>query len=220
MVEVKEKKKLHIKVPTKVVRNDNGIFLSNADFLLYARLCFLYFRNYQKEEILIDHRKLMNFLKINDTRTLKKQLNNLRANKLIKSEHDKLPTKGNLKVIFNSEIYGTDDYFTMLSAEIFTYYNNEQINEYAFRQIFYYKSHINITDKERDRSFCFVGFELLVSRLKVSKTKIVEANQQLKKAKLIEIKKHKLEHDYIYNEEDELVFDRYNNHYYVANSLF
>ena len=75
-------------------------------------------------------------------------------------------------------------------------------------------------DKDRDRSFCFVGYDTLTARLKISKTKVKEANEQLEKAKLIKIVAHQLENTNGYNDNDELVFDRWNNHYYVANSLF
>jgi predicted transcriptional regulator len=217
-MEQTKKKKLYVKVPTYIVRNEE-FYLSNDEFILYARLCFLYFRNYQEKEIELDHKKLKNFLNINDTRTFKNRLKRLHTLGLIENEITKLPTKGTLKIIFNEKVYEEDKPFTLMSTELFTYYRNEQINEYAFRQVFYFKSHINMNDKEQDRSFCFVGFETLAERLKVSNTKINEANEQLKKAKLIKIKKHVLEENGEYNENDELVFTRYNNHYYVHSSM-
>ncbi|MFD2681194.1 hypothetical protein [Bacillus seohaeanensis] len=210
-----------MKVPTNIVRNED-VFLSNDEFVMYARLCFQYFRNFQEKEIQLDHKKLMQFLKISDTRTFKNRLKKLYKLELIENEINKLPTRGELTITFNDKVYGDDKMFTKLSAEIFTYFKNEQIDEYAFRQVFYYKSHINKDDKDinRDRSFCFVGYDTLVDRLKVSKTKIKEANEKLSKLKLIKIKKHKLETNDEYDENDELVFTRYNNHYYVHNSLF
>jgi len=212
-----KKSKLHVKIPTPIVRND-GIFVSNKDFVLYARLCFQYFRNYHEKEIVIDHKKLMRNCKIADTRTFKKMLKRLYDNKLILNEIEKLPTKGTLTIVFNPEIY-KDDHFTMLSSEILTYFNNDQIDEYAFRLIFYYKSHINKKDK-RSVDYCFVGYDTLIERLRVSKTSITEGNKQLDAAKLVKIEAHKLKHNYEYDENDELVFDRFNNHYFVANSLF
>lgn len=212
------KKKLYVKVPSGIVRNEDK-YLSNDEFLMYSRLCFLYFRNYQNKEIDLDHKKLMQFLKISDTRTFKNRLKNLYKMGLIENEIIKLPTKGNLIIIFNEKVYEEDKHFTLMSTELFSYWKNEQINEYAFRQVFYYKSHINLNDKERDRSFCFIGYDTLVKRLKISKSKVKEANEQLRKSKLIKIKKQVLETTHEYDENDELVFDRYNNHYYVANSL-
>ncbi|WGG47663.1 hypothetical protein [Rossellomorea sp. DA94] len=224
-----KKDKLFVKVPTSIVRNED-IYISNDEFILYARLCFLHFRNYGREEMQVDHKKLMSFCLINDTRTFKKRLKALYEAKLILNEVNKLPTKGALPIEMNTDYFKEGVMFTKLAAEIFSYFNNGQtdtqsdsrIDEYAFRQIFYYKSHINtkMKDKKVDRSFCFVGYETLVERLRVSRTKIKEANEQLKKLKLVKVVKYQLGHDDQFNENDELVFDRYNNHYYVANSLF
>lgn len=212
-------KKLHVQVPSYIVRNDE-IFLSNNEFIIYTRLCFLHFRNIQedKTELEIDHKQLMHLANISDTRTFKKYLNNLFKLDLIKNEISKLPTKGRLKIIFNAEKLNAD-HFTMMSTTIFTYLANRQIDEYAFRQVFYYKSHINLKDK-RNVDYCYVSYDTLVERLKVSKTKIKEANDLLKKAKLVKIEKHKLEWTGAYLDADELEYDKFNNHYKVANDLF
>lgn len=213
-----DKKKLYIKVPSRIVRNED-IYLSNDEFLMYSRLCFLYFRNYGEREIELDHKKLMQFLKISDTRTFKSRLNKLFNLGLVEERITKLPTKGNLMITFNDEVFEDNTPFTMISTELFTYWKNDQIDEYAFRQVFYYKSHINMKDNEKDRTYCFVGYETLAKRLKISKTKVEDANEQLKKVKLIKVKKHQLEETGVYDQNDELVFNRYNNHYYVANKL-
>ncbi|PLS04043.1 hypothetical protein [Neobacillus cucumis] len=212
-------KKLHVQVPTYIVRND-GIYLTNSEFLIYTRLCFLFFRNAKenKTELNIDHKQLMFLSQISDTRTFKLRLKRLYKLDLIKNQIDKLPTKGNLKVIFNPEKL-ISDHFTMMSTSIFTYLANGQINEYAFRQVFYYKSHINKKDK-RNLEYCYVGYETLVERLKVSRTKIKEANEQLKKANLVKITTHKLEWNGGYTDANELDYEKFNNHYTVANSLF
>lgn len=211
--------KLYVKIPSKIVRNEN-IFLKNDEFLLYARLCYLYFKNFQNKELYIDHKKLMRMCLMTDTRTLKKKLQRLHICGLIHTKVEKLPTKGELLIVFNDDIYHTDEHFTLMNAKVFTYLQTETIDEYAFRQLFYYKSHINKDDKSRDRSFCFVGYDTLVTRLKVSKSKVKEANDRLVNAKLIKVKKHELKTNYEYDEEDELITGRYNNHYTVHNDLF
>lgn len=212
-------KKLYVHVPTYIVRNE-GIFLKNEEFTLYARLCFLQFRNPKdKGNILeLDHRQLMHLLKITDTRTLKKRINNLYTLNLIKNEIDKIPTKGKIEIVFNTEIKDPDDHFTKLSASIFTYFNNNQIDTYAFRQIFYYKSRINKNLEGNGHDYCFSGYDSMSKRFRISRSKIEDANKQLKKAKLLKVIKHKLEptHEYI---DDELQYDRYNNHYFVADIL-
>ena len=152
-----------------------------------------------------------------DVRTLKKYLNNLYRNKLIHNEIKTFPKRGNLTIQFNGEIYNSGEHFTLISAKLFNYFENGQINEYAFRQAIYYKSHIN--PKEVNRNFCFVSYSKLSDTLKISKTKIKEANDQLRKSKLIKVVSHKLEPTYEYDEKDEMTYDRYNNHYYVADCL-
>lgn len=155
-----------------------------------------------------------------DTRTLKKKLQGLHKQGLVLNKVDKLPTKGELFILFNEKIYDDNEHFTLMNAKVFTYFQTETIDEYAFRQLFYYKSHINKDDKVRDRSFCFVGYETLIERLKISKTKVKDANDQLIRAKLIKVKKHELKADHEYDEDDELIRGRYNNHYIVNNDLF
>lgn len=208
---------LYIKIPSHIVRNEK-FYLSNSEFLLYAKLCFLYFRNYYNNDIELKHKDLMLSLKMTDTRTLKKYLNNLYRNKLIHNEIKTFPKRGNLIIQFNGEVYDNDEHFTIISAKLFTYYENDQINEYAFRQAVYYKSHIN--PKEVNRNFCFVGYSRLSEVLKISRSKIKEANEQLRKNKLIKIVSHKLEPTYEYDEKDDMTYDRYNNHYYVSKSLY
>lgn len=205
-------KKVYVRVPTDIVRNEN-IYISNQEFQLYARLCFLYFRNYQKEELEIDHRRLMYSLCISDTRTLKKRLGNLHNLGLIRNKIDRFPKRSPLQIIINADKIKESKQFTQLNANIFD--KAEEINEHSFRLMFYYKSHINLKDKKNDRSYCFVGYETLTRRLKMGRETISDANTLLKKNKMIKIEKHKLKHDNEYDEEDELLYDKYNNHYRI-----
>lgn len=215
--------KLKVRIPTFIVRND-GITLSNGEFLLYTRLSFLYFRNYQQEEMLIDHKKLMLQIEITDTRTLKKYLKKLYKHKLIKNKIDRFSRKGETTIIFNGEVFNNTQkekdtklkHFTMMSADIFNYI--EHIGENGFRLVWYYKSHINTNDTNRDRSYCFVGIRTLKENLKMGSTTIKEANEKLVEKKLIKIEQFKAE--VIENENDEFIYDRYNSHYYVNNKLF
>lgn len=211
-----KKSKPHVRVPTNIVRNTD-LQLGNGEFQLYVRLCHLHFKNYGNELITVDHKKLMKNIMISDTRTLKKRLNNLHTSKLIKNKIDKLPRNGQIVVEFNSDMLNSS-HFTQMSLKVFDYIN--KIDEHAFRLLFYYKSHINKDDKEKDRSFCFVGYDTLAKNLKMSKKTIANANEILKEEKLIKVEKYKLGTDYQYNEDDELVYDRYNNHYRVNNELF
>jgi hypothetical protein len=205
---------MHVQVPTFTIRNEE-IFLSNEEFLLYTRLCFLFFKNYRNEEIKIDHKKLMGKLLIGDSRTLKTRLNQLHKHGLIHNKIDKLPRKGEMVILFNEKVIKESEHFTMMNAKIFDYIGN--ISSHAFRLLFYYKSHINLKDKV---DYCFVGIETLKHRLKMGGHTIKLANDELVNNKLIKIEKHKLTNTDTYNEDDELIFDRYNNHYIVSKEMF
>lgn len=210
-----KKAKQFVKIPTKVVRNEE-FYLSNGDFLLYSRLCYLYFRNYHNEEIKVDHKRLMCNSGIFDRRTFKKRLNSLYNNKLIRNNVEHLPRRSEIVIQFNGDMFNEGEYFTMMNSDVFQY----ELNEHAFRLLFYYKSHINMNDKDKDKSFCYVGYETLVERLKVSNTTIKNANNDLAEGNWIKIEKHKLGHDYTYNDNDELIYERYNNHYKLNSILF
>lgn len=207
---------MHIQIPTNVVRNEE-IFLNNEEFLLYVRLCYLYFKNYQNEEIKLDHKKLMGKLLIGDARTLKQRLNKLHKNKLIHNKIDTLPRKGEMVILFNKNITETSKHFTMLNVKIFDYLHI--ISPHAYRLLFYYKSHINLKS-ENKIDYCFVGVETLKNRLKMGGHTIKLANDELVENKLIKIVKHKLKADDNYNDNDELIFDKYNNHYYIEKEMF
>jgi hypothetical protein len=204
---------MHVQIPTYIVRNEE-IHISNDAFLLYVRLCYLYFRNYQQEEMKVDHKKLMCNLGIYDTRTFKKRLTELSKVGLIHNEIISLPRKGEIVVLFNGEVLN-NGHFTMMDCKLFDYL--EQINEHAFRLLFYYKSHIN---KKENKHYCFVGIETLKVNLKMGSDTINKANELLVKCKLLKIHKHKIETTYTYDEKDELIFDKYNNHYIVDEKLF
>lgn len=205
---------MHVQVPTNIVRNED-ILLTNDEFQLYARLCYLYFKNYKNEEIKVDHKKLMGKLLIGDSRTLKTRLNGLFKHNLIHNKIDNLPRKGEVVILFNEKRLKESKHFTMMNVDIFKYIG--EINSHAFRLVFYYKSHIN---KKENKSYCFVGVETLKNRLKMGGHTIKLANDELVKSKLIKVERHKLTNTGDYNEDDELIFDRYNNHYIVNEQLF
>ena len=164
----------------------------------------------------MDVNKLKKFLKISDNRTLKAKLNNLYKHNLIENKIESLPRKKEIIIVFNDELYNSFKQFTFISADLFDLYKEEKINCDGFRLIMYYKSHIN---RKTGNNYCFVGYATLATRLKISNSTIQEANNKLLKEKLLKIEINKLEPTYEYNEQDEIIFTKYNNHYYVAESL-
>lgn len=206
-----------VKVPTNIIRNED-FKLSNGSFILYVRLCHLYFKNFRNEEIKLDHRKLMLNIGITDIRTLKKRFTELVSCKLIKNESVKFPKKGETVILLNGKVIDNSKVFTMMNVTVFD--ELSKIDEHAFRLLFYYKSHINRKDPKGIK-FCFVGMETLSHNLKMAKKTIISSNNMLRKSKLIKIEKHKLEQlEETYDENDELIYERWNNHYFVNDKLF
>ena len=209
------KEKLYLKVPSSIVRNDD-FYLSNDEFMLYSLLCYFYFRKYGQKEIILNIRYVKEFFGIKDNRVLKNRLNKLNDHNLIENRISIIPRRNEMPIIFNDNLYNSYDVFTLISTEVFELYEAGKINQHAFRLITYYKSHIN---KSMNNNYCFVGYDTLVTKLKASKTTILEANKMLKNEKLIKVVKHKLEPTYEYSSLDKLIYNKYNNHYYVAERL-
>lgn len=208
---------MHVKVPTNIIRNED-VHLSNGSFMLYVRLCLLYFKNHRKGELKVSHKKLMTNTGIIDTRTLKKRLKELHSNGLMLNEIKTFPKKGEMLIHLNGKVIDECKHFTMMNLMIFNYI--DQLDEHSFRLLFYYKSHINKDDKKNKRNFCFVGMNTLTERLKMAKKTIQAGNKLLVENKLIKIQKHKLEDSGTYDENDELIFEKYNNHYFIKDELF
>lgn len=207
------KQKMSIQIQTEIVRN-SLFYLNNGEFLLYARLLFLWFRNYKDNNIPIDHKKLMVNLEVTDTRTLRKRINKLYELGLINNNIERFPNRGEIIIQFNDNPFESK-HFTMIPATIFNYIG--RIDEHCFRLLFYYKSYINY-DKNKD--FCFVGVRKICEDLKMSRSTLINCNNILVKNKLLKIEKHKLESLYEYGVNDELIYDKYNNHYYVEEENF
>lgn len=159
----------------------------------------------------------MGILYIGDSRTLKNRLNTLYKANLIGNKVDILPRKGKMTILFNEAVRSSETFFTQINADVFNYL--DKINHHAFRLLFYYKSHINFKE-DRRLDYCYVGRETLKVRLKMGSSTIQEANEQLTKNKLIKITKHMLERrEEDYDDNNELIFDRYNNHYSVTEKM-
>lgn len=199
---------LKVQIPQAIVRNSK-FKLSAGEFLLYARLKFLHFRQGEGDTIILDHTKLRMKIGITDTRTLKKYLKILHKYDLIKSEHDKIPKTKHMEIIFNPTPKNLPlTPFTQLSAKVFNW--TDRLDPQEFRLLFYIKSYLS-----KERHFAFMGYERITKELGISSNKISECCRNLKKAKLVKIEKHKLSSIDEWDENDELIISRYPNHYYV-----
>jgi hypothetical protein len=207
---MEEKKKLFIQIPDTVIRNTSSKMDSNT-FAVYTYLTFLHFRNYKDDSIKMDHNKFKHKLYITDNRTFKKALISLHKQGMILEYINKLPTKGTLTITFNP-VPLDNGTFTQLPATIFNMM--EHIGTVGLRLLFYYESFINRTDST-ERQFAFPAIETTAATLGINKDTVIKYNDILIKCKLLKVTKHKIEHTGEYNNLDEPIFTKYNNHYYV-----
>lgn len=207
---MENKTKLIIQIPDSVIRNtDNKIDCTT--FSIYTYLTFLHFRNYKEDTIKLDHNKFKHKLYITDNRTFKKALTTLHKQGLILEYIDKLPTKGALTVTFNPVPLDKGK-FTQLPATIFNFM--EHIGTVGLRLLFFYESYINRTDPITEQ-FAYPAIETTAAILGINKDTVIKYNNLLIKHNLIKVTKHEIEHTGEYNNLDEPIFTKYNNHYYV-----
>lgn len=204
------KKKLLVQIPDEIIRNQ--IFKMNANtFGMYVLLKFNHFRNYNKDEMNIDHNKIKHKLYISDNRTLKKSFEVLHKQQIILEYITVLPKRGSLDITFNPTPFETEK-FTQLPATIFS--RIEHIGLIGLRLIFYYESFINRKDKA-EKQFAFPGIETTAKTLGINEETVIKYNEILKKNKLLKITKHKLETNHEYDNQGNIMFTKYNNHYHV-----
>lgn len=205
-----DKKKLVVQIPDEIIRN-KGIELDTYSFTTYVLLKFLHFRNYNKDEMEIDHNHLKHKLYISDNRTLKKVLAILHMNQFILEYINRLPSRGSLKLTFDPIPFKSKK-FTQLPITVLN--KIEHIGNVGVRLLFYYESFIN-RKEQLVKQFAFPGIETISSDLGLDQNTIIKYNTILKEHGLLKIDKHKLEHDFEYDDFGDLLFTKYNNHYYV-----
>lgn len=203
------KKKLFAQIPDEIIKNE--LFKIDAyTFSVYALLKHLHFRNFNNNEMQIDHNKLKHKLYISDNRTLKKALTELHKQQIILEYINKLPTKGALKLTFDPVPFKSKK-FTQLPVTVFN--KIEHIGVIGLRLLFYYESFINRKDKP-EKQFAFPAIETTAETLKINKETVIKYNEILRKNKLLKIQKHQLMWDGEYDNDD-LLYVKYNNHYFV-----
>lgn len=203
-----------IKVPSSIVRNES-VDIDSGTFVMYVKLCQLYFRGFKDKEIVFNHRELMEELAIKDTRTLRKRMKAMYKAGLIEDELIKLPRGvGNTMITLNEETYDAE-YFTTLSMNVMDSFG--KLSDTAMRLLFYYKSYINPNVEKK--KYCFAGREHITDTLHIGNTTFTECNKELEKSGLLKIVRHPLTHNFEYNEDDEIQFGRYQNHYFVNEKI-
>ncbi|MGD7051439.1 hypothetical protein [Sutcliffiella horikoshii] len=206
------KKAFKVQIPTDIVRNNE---YTAGEFTLLAKLIQAYYIPKVKNLSLnIDHKALMFYLFIKDHDTFKKHLKGLFEKGAIKNEITTLPRKGPLVIELSDEIIpqlNKKGHFTQMQSNVLSRDVIEAVGYIGVRLLYYYESYINY--KDIARRFCWIGEETTANDLGITEKTVIKYNKFLEKRKFIKIDKHKSENGYNHN--DQYVYFRYSNHYFI-----
>lgn len=197
-------------MPNSIIRDPN---LSSIEFLVLIKLKQLQFINRSSNFKFNSKEHLKIPLDINDNRTLHRTLNNLYDNRYI-LEPVKIDSHSIGTVSMNDALIKSKSKFTHIYTSLLDKMLHIQAN--GIRLLCYYESYINRNDKDKPSShFCFTSIDTISQETGLSRKTIIKYNSVLEKANLLDIDKHKLGTDYRYDDKDKVIFNKYNNHYYV-----
>lgn len=200
------KRKPFTQIPDNVVRNNK---ISSGEFVLLLKFKYQYYLNKNNKELIFDLNKLKCSMNINDSRTLKKYLLNLHEHKLIDIYGE---LTGRKPITFNLNIDKIEEKpFTQLPTSIMD--KIDKIDSTGIRLLYYYESYI--VRSNVNKQFSYAALKTIERDTGINEKTIVKYNRILEKEKLLQVKKHKLSTEYNYTDNDDLIFDKYNNHYYV-----
>jgi hypothetical protein len=199
-----------IQIPNEIIRNE-GVQLNAIEFVMLLFLKKLYFLSGNKDTFEIDPKKLMCHIGIGDNRTFKKIFGTLYENGFILEKMESVPRGKPLVVKLNISKLECKSGFTQLPTKLLDKAN--EIGCVGVRLLYYYESYINRKNNKVD--FCYASYETITSALGIGKQTVSDTNQVLVKCKYLKITKHQLGTEYKYNNDDVLMFEKWNNHYDV-----
>ncbi|WP_169834405.1 hypothetical protein [Paenibacillus donghaensis] len=203
------------KINKSVIQMSNAIIrdreIGSVEFSLLLRLKYLIYENRGSGEIYIDIPKLRMKMEISDNRTLKKHLANLHKwgyiNNFVKIERS-TPSLISLDL---KKFATPKKEYTQLPLSILSRVGT--IGHTGVRLLYYFESYINRSIVQNQ--FCYSAVITICRDTGLGKTTVKEYVDILKKEKLLHVVAHKIGHNNQYNDNDELEFTKYNNHYYV-----
>lgn len=197
----------HVQIPNQVIRNPN---VSSLEFMIITKFKELEFENSSSEFIIHSKSHLKDIFDINDNRTIKKSLTKIYDEGYLLNPVS-IDSHSVGKVALNNELLKVKSNFTQVYMNIMKYYGTIGAN--GVRLLFYYESYIN--RKITNNQFCYTSIKTISAETGLNSKTIVKYNEILKKEKLLHIDKHKLGTDYRYDDNDKVIFSKYNNHYSV-----
>lgn len=197
------------------VRNPN---ITSNDFVLILYIQYMVWqRKSYSFDILSDECKMWTSL---SDKTLNKSFTNLhRENYLLKKVEKRLPNKP-IELQVNKNRFDIKDrrdgeFFTQLPIRIMYALKEMRVTPKQVRLLYYIQSYIVFNSAN---NFCFVGLERMEKEVKMSRPTLIKTIKELTEMKLITVTKHNVGTSYQYNENDELIYTKFNNHYTVEYS--
>lgn len=162
-----------VNISKDIIRN-NGYDLKSYELITYIKL-LLISEKINSDEILLDHTAFKQMVRISDNRTLKKALNALFNNNLIKNDYNRLPTKGGLSITVNK--IESDDTIT-ISNEIFNYISD--LKQIGLHIVLYLKTYLDDINYDYTK---LIEYETISERLMINKDTIVSHMKIIKENK-------------------------------------
>lgn len=187
------------------------------EFVLLAKIIQAY-QKIKMDEFELHHKNLIFLLNIGDNNTFKKSYNHLFEQGYLLHKLDKLPRKGGISVKINTDIIpelNKDCMFTQVTSKVLDKCVIDEIGYIGIRLIYYYQSY---TNKKDGKLHCYASEETIADHLGISKRTVINYNNKFKKNKLVKIDAHDLKETGEYETKgnsEVLVFNKYNNHYFV-----
>ncbi|MEJ3719144.1 hypothetical protein WGM54_14075 [Paenibacillus polymyxa] len=217
MNENKKAVKQTILIRNDVVR-DPKLSVNGFAFVLYLK--YLYWKTGSKFEFEVFTTEVKDYLCISDNKTIKtifKELYNLRY--LLK-EVEELKQNKPILLTLNKDKFLTStskeetEYFTQLPINVLYAMRDRKLDRKEVRILYYLKSYTNHTNSKK--MYCYPGIETTMTReLNMSKNTIPKYTKQLEEKGILSIEKNAIHTSYQYDDEGKLLFNKYNNHYYL-----
>ncbi|ODA08154.1 hypothetical protein A7312_08995 [Paenibacillus polymyxa] len=205
-----------IRILSNCVRDPN---LNANDFCLILYLKYMVWKSGDKYEFMVSVSDMKMYLSVSDNRTIKSSFQNLYESEYLLNAIEEIkPNKPIMLTLneykFNTEIRSEKEFYTSLPINVLYGIKDGKLDRKEARLLYYIKSYINYSDP--NKRYCYTGIEkTMKTELNMSSNTIPKYTKKLVDKKLIEIEKHNLSTSYQYDEEGNLIFTKYNNHYYI-----
>lgn len=212
-------KEFKIQVPQSIVRSSD---ISDKDFVLLTKLIQLYQSqsgiNKNLTFTIVSYKRLMNFINMVDRRTFVACLKSLYKNKLITEEIISLPRNGKLTITLSPIVVpdlNKGQMFTQFEHGVVSMSVIEKVGHTGVRLLYYLKSWINY--KQVGKDHCYASVERMSNDIGVTEKTFIKYIVILEKAKFIKVVRHDnyLEYKDDKNGNENLLIDRWNNHYFI-----